>query len=632
MDVHDHDHDHGATDCCEDPNDEKLLSHIAISLSGGGLRATGFHLGALDLLDRVDLLRNIHILSSVSGGSLTGTSYALCQAEGKGYQECFDNLYEFLPGLNTMEEIFRKVRQNRRTLFPSGRRDLITSMANVLHEQYFARYYQSHSFGRFWDSQQAHLTEIMFNATEFKTGIAFRFQKSQFDCKIGNGNVSVSEEHARQMRMADVMAASACIPAGMEPLFFPDDFHWPRDDEPGRPVCTEVADAIEQQTGGQNRRIALMDGGVYDNQGVTSILLAMMRRDRARQRLDACHADHAESVVEPASMEGWSDWLERFSRASSTRVDVEDCEAGVDLSHLRLFIISDTPVRSDTFYPSKPLPENDANFFTRRTLGQYDAFIWVLTALMVFSAVDGFVDLWGYRDQAAMEWSTLRKFLSFAFPAGIMALLATVAFQARRKVRQLSAQMSAVMPPFRRKPWHYLKKLRLGEALQMIDLRIGSTVALTSKIFMNRIRQLSYSTVYSTSLDQHALGSRIMTNEIFTLLDGKKRIPEVAAPSEEMCDIVTLASNTHTALWLNPHVSYRGYGEMDILVSAGQMTTCYNLMRHLHQRYAGESGRIPPGSRADALYQRALSLWEQMREDPMCLLEMRKESGRLAPA
>ncbi|GAB3291553.1 patatin-like phospholipase family protein [Parahaliea aestuarii] len=635
MEVHDHVHGHHAEhgdDCCDDPNDAKLLSHIAISLSGGGLRATGFHLGALDLLDRVDLLRNIHILSSVSGGSLTGTSYALCQAEGKGYQECFDNLYEFLPGLNTMEEIFRKVKRNRRELFPSGRRDLITAMANVLHEQYFTRFYQSHTFGQFWDSTDAHLTEVMFNATEFKTGIAFRFQKSQFPCKIGNGNVSISEEHARAMRMADVMAASACIPAGMEPLFFPEDFHWPRDDEPGRPVCTAVADALERQTNGENRNIALMDGGVYDNQGVTSILLAMMRRDRARQQRNGCLEDEPECVVEPTAVEGWSNWLERFSRASSTRLDVEDCDSGIDLSHLRLFIISDTPVRSETFYPSKPLAAGESNFLTRRTLGQYDAFTWVLTALMVFSAGDSLVDLWSYRDQiAAHEWSTWRKFLSFVFPAAVMALLAALVIKVRLTIVQLNKEMEKVMPPFRNKPWHYLKRLRLGEAIAMINLRVGSSVALTSKIFMNRIRQLSYSTVFSTSLDEHSLGDRVMTNEIFTLLDDCKRLPDVAPPTDEMCTIIQMASNTKTALWLNPSVEYRGYGELDVLVSAGQMTTCFNLMRHLRQRYgAGGSGQIPPGSRADALYQRALALWEELRDDPMALVEQRRESGRLA--
>ncbi|MBN7796468.1 patatin-like phospholipase family protein [Parahaliea mediterranea] len=628
MTAHTHQHTHSDSGgaCCEDPNDESLLSHIALSLSGGGLRATGFHLGVLDMLDRAGLLQNVHILSSVSGGSLTGTSYALCQQEGKGFQDCFDNLYEFLPGLNTMEEILSRVNAGA-ALFPSGRRDLITAMANVLHEAYFSRFYSSHSFGQFWDQVDSHLSEIMFNATEFKTGTAFRFQKSQFRCLIGNGHVHVTEEHARAMRMADVMAASACIPAGMEPLFFPEDFHWPDDDKPGRPFCTQVADYIEQQTG--ERSVALMDGGVYDNQGVTSILLAMLRRDRARHRAQACVERDEGADLEPATVEEWQGWLRRFARASSSQSTEVDEDNGVDLSHLRLFVISDTPVRSDTFYPSKPLPSPDSKpgFFANRTLGWYDAFAWVLTILMVLSAGDNLVELWQNWERGG--WGTIHDALSFAVPAFVCLSLASLMIWVRLQIVRLNREMASVMPAFKRRPWHYLKKVRLGEAARMVNLRVGSTMALTAKIFMNRIRQLGYSTVYSSTLDEHSLPSRIMTNEIFTLLDTHKLDPGIPAPTDEMRQIVDLAGNTRTALWLNPSVNYRGHGEMDVLVSAGQMTTCYNLLRHLRRRYGDDAGNIPAGSRADQLYRTILALWDRLREDPMCLVEARKASGRL---
>lgn len=610
--------------CCDDPNDAELLSHIAISLSGGGLRATGYHLGTLDMLERTGLLENVHILSSVSGGSLTGTSYALCQQEGKTFQDCFDNLYAFLPGLNTMEEIFRNATGDRRG-YPSGRRELITAMANVLHEQYYSRYYRSHSFGQFWEGKDGHLAEIMFNATEFKTGTAFRFQKSQFRCMIGNGHVHISEEHARAMRMGDVMAASACIPAGMEPLFFPEDFHWPDDDQPGRPYCTQVADEIERQTGGE-RSIALMDGGVYDNQGVTSILLAMLRRDRARRQMQACVELEEGASLEPVDVEGWQGLLERFSRAGSTSCDMRDEENDIDLSHLRLFIISDTPVRSETFYPSKPLPEEleRPGFFGRRTLGQYDALAWVLTVLMLLSAADNFWELWQYRSHADWELTTYHKVVSFLMPAAVCLSLSVFSIWLRVQIVRLNREMAASMPPFTRRPWHYLKKIRLFEAARMVGLRVGSTVALTSKIFMNRIRQLSYSTVYSSGLDEeHSLADRIMTNEIHTLMDEHKRVDGVPGPTAEMLEIIGKAADTKTALWLDPSVSYRGHGELDILVSAGQMSTCYNLLRHLRRRY-GQGGEIPAGSRAEGLYREVLAQWEQLREDPMSLVEARK--------
>ena len=56
---------------------------IGLALSGGGVRAVGFHLGTLDILERVkrddgkNLLGQVTMLSAVSGGSLVALGYAL---------------------------------------------------------------------------------------------------------------------------------------------------------------------------------------------------------------------------------------------------------------------------------------------------------------------------------------------------------------------------------------------------------------------------------------------------------------------------------------------------------------------------------------------------------------------------
>ena len=63
------------------------LQRIAISCSGGGYRAASFHLGALSYLNRVQfkgkpLLENVKMISTVSGGTLTGIVYALYKQRG----------------------------------------------------------------------------------------------------------------------------------------------------------------------------------------------------------------------------------------------------------------------------------------------------------------------------------------------------------------------------------------------------------------------------------------------------------------------------------------------------------------------------------------------------------------------
>ncbi|ACK69008.1 hypothetical protein PCC7424_0545 [Gloeothece citriformis PCC 7424] len=62
---------------------------IALALSGGGYRAAAFHLGVLDFLHYVGLVDHITLLSTVSGGSITGAKFALSLAQGKSFQEFY---------------------------------------------------------------------------------------------------------------------------------------------------------------------------------------------------------------------------------------------------------------------------------------------------------------------------------------------------------------------------------------------------------------------------------------------------------------------------------------------------------------------------------------------------------------
>ena len=55
--------------------------NIALTFSGGGYRAAAFHLGTLSMLHHVKtetgtLLEHVEVLSTVSGGTLTGLRYA----------------------------------------------------------------------------------------------------------------------------------------------------------------------------------------------------------------------------------------------------------------------------------------------------------------------------------------------------------------------------------------------------------------------------------------------------------------------------------------------------------------------------------------------------------------------------
>jgi len=50
---------------------------LGLALSGGGFRASFFHLGVLARLAELGLLRQIDVISSVSGGTIVGAFYYL---------------------------------------------------------------------------------------------------------------------------------------------------------------------------------------------------------------------------------------------------------------------------------------------------------------------------------------------------------------------------------------------------------------------------------------------------------------------------------------------------------------------------------------------------------------------------
>ena len=54
-----------------------VIGKVGLALSGGGFRASFYHLGVLARLAELDVLRHVDVLSCVSGGSIVGACYWL---------------------------------------------------------------------------------------------------------------------------------------------------------------------------------------------------------------------------------------------------------------------------------------------------------------------------------------------------------------------------------------------------------------------------------------------------------------------------------------------------------------------------------------------------------------------------
>ena len=60
---------------------------LGLALSGGGFRASLFHIGVLARMAELDLLRHVGVLSTVSGGSIIGALLSEGQTASRRRQE-----------------------------------------------------------------------------------------------------------------------------------------------------------------------------------------------------------------------------------------------------------------------------------------------------------------------------------------------------------------------------------------------------------------------------------------------------------------------------------------------------------------------------------------------------------------
>ena len=236
-----------------------LAGDVALCLSGGGYRAAGFHLGVLDLLERAGLLPRVRTLSTISGGTILGAAWALSRARRESFDAFHARAWKTLRSLNVVREAVARLAAG------SGARDggagsasLIRAAARVHAE---SPLFGEAKLGELMDARDAEQgpDELIFSATEFHSGRAYRFQTSRRSPRVKVGNLpplEIPAAVAHEVRLADVVAASSCFPGAFEPLVFPRDFAW-----------SDRA-AIVAALGKDFPAVPLMDGGIFDNQGV----------------------------------------------------------------------------------------------------------------------------------------------------------------------------------------------------------------------------------------------------------------------------------------------------------------------------------------------------------------------------
>ncbi len=270
------------------------FEELAITLSGGGFRASAYSLGCLSYLNTLPyyektLLQRVKFIAGASGGTMTGLLFSVHNHLGIPFEETYRQLRnDILDGDKILKEAARIIGDDELWKnYPTKNRNTINAFSLAYQKVAF----ENRSFNVYWDSAKATVEEVCFNASELENGRAFRFQtdgRMETDEILGNNYLRLGDNNTptvRKIRLGDIMAASSCFPVGFEPMIFPDDFAMDENHQKELMAETETAKNYDwEDYVPLDRSFALMDGGITDNQGIESLKLATDRRKKTRGR------------------------------------------------------------------------------------------------------------------------------------------------------------------------------------------------------------------------------------------------------------------------------------------------------------------------------------------------------------
>lgn len=221
------------------------MRNIGIALSGGGIRATIFHLGVFQWLADNKLFEEVRRVSSVSGASLcVGMIYTHNNLKWPTSEEF---LTIVLPSIKEALSVDLQLSAIRKLVVaPSYWNKKVNIVAKALECQWGVKGSLSQLTGD---------TMWYINCTTVETGKRFRF------CRENMGDYTIGYVNKPDIPLSEVMAASAGFPALIGPYSLKTkDYHW---------IASHHSSKSYQFSADQI--LHLWDGGVYDNFGLESI-------------------------------------------------------------------------------------------------------------------------------------------------------------------------------------------------------------------------------------------------------------------------------------------------------------------------------------------------------------------------
>jgi predicted acylesterase/phospholipase RssA len=269
---------------------------VGLALSGGGFRASLFHIGVLAQMAQMGLLRRVEVISTVSGGSIIGALYYLHVKrllEEKPDDAITDQDFQRI--IERIEEDFLKgVQQNlRMRTFLNPFKTIRMAMATYSRSDRIGELYDEYFYRPVIDPNRTGMIQmrelkiqpkgakdgfnpqednagrktkvpiLLLNATCLNTGHNWRFEAvrmgepprdsltaSEIDKNMRlrrspSYEAIIPKQQSIELGLA--VAASACVPGLFTPLAISDLYP-------------------------ENIRVQLVDGGVHDNQGIQGLI------------------------------------------------------------------------------------------------------------------------------------------------------------------------------------------------------------------------------------------------------------------------------------------------------------------------------------------------------------------------
>jgi len=218
---------------------------IGIALSGGGIRAAIFHLGALQYLAEAKLYRQISSISSVSGA---GMAIGIILATHNNTWPDEDKFIKVTqPALRklVLENSIQSSALHRLPFSPWYWRHRANLLATTLEERWGIQ-------GTLQDLPKKPYWEI--NATTFETGGRFRMRRDYM------GDSTIGYVQNPTLPISHAIAASAAFPVLIGPYILQTENLNFTEDKHGGPASKGIAN-----------HYTLWDGGVYDNLGLDAL-------------------------------------------------------------------------------------------------------------------------------------------------------------------------------------------------------------------------------------------------------------------------------------------------------------------------------------------------------------------------